>query len=238
MRIYLFRHTEAIPHRAAADGDRWLTPAGRKAVRKAVKQLRRLDVRWDAILTSPLVRAVQTAELAAARIKGKAQIAVADALRPGRGSWEAYRAVAQAAGTDTIALVGHEPDLGIALGQALGTGPFALDKGAVVALELDKTGKIKPIGLLAPGAEDWAPLASQPPAPRPAPKAKPAGKPATKTIAKTVAKPANAKPRAKAASNGKAPASPRPAVAAAAGASKNGKKPAAARPSRSRPAGK
>ncbi|MBM3269267.1 MAG: phosphohistidine phosphatase SixA [Candidatus Sericytochromatia bacterium] len=194
MRVFLFRHTEAVDAGAATDADRWLTPAGRKAARKAAKRLRRLDVRWDSVLTSPLVRAVQTAEIAAARLKGKAAVTVADCLRPGKGSWDAFRAAAAATGGAAVALVGHEPDLGAAVGQALGTAPIALAKGAIAALEVDKGGKVTSFGLLAPGAEDWAPL-SGPPAARPvakAAKAKPAVKAPVSKAKPPAAKPARA----------------------------------------------
>ena len=60
-----------------------------------------------------------------------------------------------------MALVGHEPDLGIALGQALGAGPVALPKGAVAALERGGDGTWTALGLLRPASSCWEPLGAK-----------------------------------------------------------------------------
>ncbi len=64
MEIYLIRHGTAVELAAVdRDEDRWLTKTGIKKVRRAAKSLRRLDVEFDLILSSPVVRAHQTADL-------------------------------------------------------------------------------------------------------------------------------------------------------------------------------
>jgi len=64
--IYLVRHGDAAPEEdAGSDRDRWLTPKGRESVRVLARLLREQAVAPDAILSSPLPRAVQTAELLA-----------------------------------------------------------------------------------------------------------------------------------------------------------------------------
>ena len=66
MKIYLVRHAEAVPEDGAVrDDDRWLTPRGREAARGLARLLREQQVEPDAVLTSPLPRALQTAELLA-----------------------------------------------------------------------------------------------------------------------------------------------------------------------------
>lgn len=66
MRIYLVRHGDAVPEEeAGSDRDRWLSAKGREHARVLGKLLREQGVEPDVILTSPLPRAVQTAELLA-----------------------------------------------------------------------------------------------------------------------------------------------------------------------------
>src|SRR5436190_6893002 len=66
MRIYLVRHGDAVPEdEAGSDRDRWLSPRGREAARILGRLLREQRVEPDAIVCSPLPRAVQTAELIA-----------------------------------------------------------------------------------------------------------------------------------------------------------------------------
>lgn len=66
MRIYLVRHGDAVPEdEAGSDRDRWLSSKGREGARILGKLLREQKVEVDAILSSPLPRAVQTAELLA-----------------------------------------------------------------------------------------------------------------------------------------------------------------------------
>ena len=66
MRIYLVRHGDAVPEEdAGSDRDRWLSAKGREHARVLGKLLREEGVEPDAILSSPLPRAVQTAEILA-----------------------------------------------------------------------------------------------------------------------------------------------------------------------------
>ena len=69
MRIYLVRHGDAVPEEdAGSDRDRWLSARGREAARILGRLLREQRVEPDAIVCSPLPRAVQTAELLAASL--------------------------------------------------------------------------------------------------------------------------------------------------------------------------
>jgi phosphohistidine phosphatase len=69
MRIYLVRHGDAVPEEeAGSDRDRWLSARGREHARILGRLLREQRVEPDIILSSPLPRAVQTAELLAQSI--------------------------------------------------------------------------------------------------------------------------------------------------------------------------
>lgn len=107
MQLYLIRHAAAAdPHVDGSDAARPLTPRGRSSFRRAVDGLRALDVRFDLVLHSPLLRAVQTADLCAPLLAGETRVSTALAEPPG----EALLALLDPA-LDSIALVGHEPYL-------------------------------------------------------------------------------------------------------------------------------
>lgn len=135
MRVFLVRHAQAIeagPRRS--DEARFLTPDGRATARKVGARLAEEGMRFDAVLTSPLVRAVQTAELMAQSIGFVGVVESFFALAPGAPP----RLVAEelASHGEAVAVFGHEPTIS-ALGAFL-TGqpsfpPFR--PGQVVLLE-------------------------------------------------------------------------------------------------------
>jgi phosphohistidine phosphatase len=140
MKLYLVRHAEAIDRVVTTpDGSRYLTPAGRLSFRKIARRAREEGAAPDVIFTSPLLRAVQTAEILAERLKHKGEVVVARELSPGF-DLQALRSLLAGAGNPAeAAFVGHEPDLGdIAAALMSVPGGFPLRKGAVVALEADK----------------------------------------------------------------------------------------------------
>ena len=140
MKLYLVRHAEAIERSATTpDASRCLTTKGRLSFRKIARRARKAGAAPDVIFTSPLLRAVQTAEILAERLKQKGEVVVAGELSPGF-DLRALRALLAGAGNPAeAAFVGHEPDLGgIAAALTAAPGGFPLRKGAIVALEADK----------------------------------------------------------------------------------------------------
>jgi phosphohistidine phosphatase len=110
VRIFLVRHGDAVPEEdAGSDRDRWLSPRGREAARILGRLLREQRVSPDAILCSPLPRAVQTAELIAASIDYLGPISsrrcFEPAAQPRVGATEV-----SAVGVSVI-VVGHEPSI-------------------------------------------------------------------------------------------------------------------------------
>lgn len=117
MRIYLVRHGDAVPEEdAGSDRDRWLSPRGREAARILGRLLRETRVEADAIVCSPLPRAVQTAELVAASVDYIGHIESWRCLEPSAQPRVAAGQLA-AIGTSVI-VVGHEPSIS-ALGAFL-----------------------------------------------------------------------------------------------------------------------
>lgn len=117
MRIYLIRHGHAVDEDInLTDEHRYLTKKGRKAVREVARVLKHEGVELDAVLTSPLVRAVQTAELLAERLDFIGVVEALPALRPGVPPRVA--ALELPSRGVSVAVFGHEPNLS-ALGAFL-----------------------------------------------------------------------------------------------------------------------
>jgi phosphohistidine phosphatase len=131
--IYLIRHGKAEDSHPLGDECRGLTAEGRRDFRRFAHEVKkRLELK--AIATSPLVRAVQTAELLAEAMEID-EVVVRGALAYEQASGASVLAMARALGPGW-ALVGHNPSMGEALAQAVGLGTDAarFRKGAIAAL--------------------------------------------------------------------------------------------------------
>jgi phosphohistidine phosphatase len=106
MRLYLVRHAEAEP--GTPDELRPLTANGRQAARALGRQLREETGRVDAVVSSPLLRARQTAEAIARELDLQAE--PVELLAPGAGEAELLAAI-EGRG-DVVVAVGHQPDCG------------------------------------------------------------------------------------------------------------------------------
>src|SRR5262245_42559753 len=138
--LYLIRHAVAEER-----GDAWpddtkrpLSDDGASRMRKAARGLARLGVTFDVILTSPLVRTRQTAEIVAAAFDIRPPIVAVESLVPG-GSLPAVFADLEKQGRRRqIAVVGHEPEIGELAARLAGSRhPFAFKKGAVCRIDVD-----------------------------------------------------------------------------------------------------
>lgn len=116
MKILIIRHAKAEPRTVGSTGKkdaaRPLTDAGRKSMRKASKGLQTLIPKLDVLVTSPLVRAQQTAAIISKRYAAMPITQLA-ALAPGGSVQALLEWLREQPATATVALVGHEPDLGI-----------------------------------------------------------------------------------------------------------------------------
>ncbi|MGE0360635.1 MAG: phosphohistidine phosphatase SixA [Vicinamibacterales bacterium] len=145
LELYLVRHAVAALRGPdyPDDAERPLTPEGVDRWRRSAAGLREIGVAVDVVLTSPLVRAQETAEILAATLKPKPRLTVAEALAPGRKPADALALIAKYAaaprGASRLALVGHEPDLGELAARLLGAkGVIEFKKGAVCRLDVDR----------------------------------------------------------------------------------------------------
>lgn len=132
--IWLLRHAEAAD--GEPDAERPLTEKGQRQARTAGRALAAMEVRIDACVSSPKVRAVQTAELACEPLGLEVQ--VDDRLAGGPFDPEE---VANGYG-EHVMLVGHDPDFSMAVHSATGAqvrmkkgGVAAIEKGELIVLE-------------------------------------------------------------------------------------------------------
>ena len=110
MRVLIVRHGEAVdPSEAGSDGQRWLTEDGRRTMRGVAKVLSEHEVRLDQVFVSPLVRAVQTAEILAAASRFEGPVTVWPALAGGTTAQSLSSLEGVGSHEATVALVGHEP---------------------------------------------------------------------------------------------------------------------------------
>jgi phosphohistidine phosphatase len=120
MRLLLVRHGEAVDMRAApSDHDRWLTATGRQTVVRVGRALAKLDLEYSRIYTSPMVRAVQTAEILAAMHPGfGGSVEVLQALSNDQGTTaQALEPLEHAEVGDLIVMVSHMPKVGLLAGH-------------------------------------------------------------------------------------------------------------------------
>ena len=133
MLLYFMRHGEAEDTVAGqSDADRRLTERGLQRSRQAGAALRRMEVTLDLILTSPLRRAVQTAESVGEELQ--VPVTVADALAgPSlddvRQMWEEHGR------PGSLLLVGHEPDFSHLVGELLDGAEVEMKQGAIACLD-------------------------------------------------------------------------------------------------------
>jgi phosphohistidine phosphatase len=142
MKLYFLRHGEADwPDWKKPDDERPLTKPGKREMRVVAKFLDRLKVRPDLIVTSPLPRAAQTAEIAADYLKAK--VRKDESIAPGF-NLSKLRTVLKRHRANTLMLVGHEPDFTNVISGLTGAS-LKLAKAGVAFVEVDpksETGKL------------------------------------------------------------------------------------------------
>ncbi len=143
MRLYIVRHAIASPHGTLGvkDDDRALTKEGVEKMREAAAGLRALGYLPETILTSPLLRARQTAELLRDVFGKGIECRSTRSLAPSGDRQELYREIAlYDKKLKSLMLVGHQPSLGEIAGEiAWGSKDcyIELKKGGTCAIDLE-----------------------------------------------------------------------------------------------------
>ena len=134
MDLYFLRHAEAEEQEMGqADADRELTRKGREQAQRTAAWLRKRKVRVEVVLSSPLLRAVQTAEPVADLMS--VDVEEDPRLAGGKLTPRALRALVEENGNPrSLLFVGHEPDLSVLIGQ-LTAEPVELKKSALALVQ-------------------------------------------------------------------------------------------------------
>jgi phosphohistidine phosphatase len=138
--LYLIRHGLAAARGDAYpdDSKRPLTNKGISRLKSEVRALVALDVTFDQILTSPLVRARQTADVFAEHLPSHPPVANAASLAPGGKYAAVLDDLAKHSRKSRIALVGHEPDMGELAAKLIGARrAIEFKKGAICRIDFE-----------------------------------------------------------------------------------------------------
>ncbi len=147
MILYIVRHAIAEQRDSNSseeeDSQRPLTDAGRKKFRQAAKGLRDMEIQIDRILSSPYLRAADTARILQKKLDlAKDQVVLLDDLSPTGDPDRLIKDIGEKFGAiENIALVGHEPGLSRLISVLLSgdpTLPITMKKGGVCCLSVEK----------------------------------------------------------------------------------------------------
>jgi phosphohistidine phosphatase len=143
MQIYLLRHgiaEDAKPGRS--DAERRLTEEGKEKLRRVLERARAADVSPSLILTSPLVRAVETAEIAAEVLGYKEKLMRTKALEPSASPPQVWEEIRSHKNEAQLLLAGHEPLFSQVAAYLLRSPALQVDmkKGALVRIDVDGFG--------------------------------------------------------------------------------------------------
>ncbi len=142
--FYILRHGIAVERGMAGisdDAKRPLTPEGKQKMRQIAEGLGRLGVALDWIVSSPLVRTVETAEILAESLGDSVPMDFAEALRPGGSPEALITFLAKRPNRKRVMVVGHEPDLGEMAARLIGAGRHAnlgFKKGGCCLITFDE----------------------------------------------------------------------------------------------------
>lgn len=137
MKIYIVRHAIAEDSAKGGDRERALTEEGRKKMKEAAAGFARLDPEIDTIYSSPLVRAVQTAEIIVRAIGYDRPIEIMEELSPGHSAEDVTKRLRALKKIGSVMLTGHEPDCSELSQYLLGGAQIEFKKGAICLIEAE-----------------------------------------------------------------------------------------------------
>ena len=134
-RLHLLRHADAGDPEAwsGSDDARPLSPKGEKQSRRLGKHLTAIGFTADAIISSPKLRARQTAEIVAAEL-GR-ELTIDDRLGFGLDAVAVEAILFDAGEPEAPVLVGHDPDFSELAAWLIGASSFTMKKGALVRID-------------------------------------------------------------------------------------------------------
>jgi phosphohistidine phosphatase len=140
LELYLIRHGIAADRgeEYPDDSKRPLTSAGIKRLQREARALDTLEVGFDHIIASPLLRTKQTADVLAESLKSKPTVTTSDSLAPAGTPAAVIQELGRHMRKGRIALVGHEPNIGELAGRLIGARvPLEFKKGGICRIDFD-----------------------------------------------------------------------------------------------------
>lgn len=149
MELYILRHGIAEEGAGKRDEDRELTDKGRDRLHSMLRLAADAGVRPALIVTSPLVRAVQTAEIAAKELLYDGDLLRSSALIPEADPWDTWSEILMHRDSKSLLLASHNPLCSRLPGLLLRSPGMQVhfDKGAMACIEFDRFGT-EPRGIL------------------------------------------------------------------------------------------
>jgi phosphohistidine phosphatase len=151
MELYLFRHGIAEdPHAGLSDADRQLTDEGRKKTAAVARLASRSGVQLTLIASSPLIRARQTAEIAAKNTGYEGPITTLESLVPDGSPERVWADVRDYSDEPAILLAGHEPLMGRLSAYLLNAASLQIDvkKASLIRIDFESLRAGQPHGIL------------------------------------------------------------------------------------------
>ncbi len=156
MNLYILRHGIAEDRddgKYPDDRQRPLTDKGADRIRREVEGMNAIGIAPDVIITSPLVRAVQTAEIVRQGLNAPPRLTISDALVPGAHPSLMQNLTAVYPSETNLMAIGHEPQLSSIVSYILTeqtTGFIKLKKGALCNLDLSAQGDERLLWVVTP----------------------------------------------------------------------------------------
>lgn len=139
MKLYFLRHGLAgePSEWRGNDFDRPLTDEGKERMTRQAATIATLDLELDAVLTSPLMRAYQTAEIVARQLNRLDKLMKDERLGPGFNTQQLAKILAAHPKANALMLVGHEPGLSETIGDLIGGGRVVCKKGSLIRVDVN-----------------------------------------------------------------------------------------------------
>jgi phosphohistidine phosphatase len=150
MEVYLLRHGIAEDRaESGRDADRALTDDGRKKLTKVLERARKAGVTPTLILSSPLKRAFETAEIAAKELGYSSEISITNSLTPDSAPQRVWTEIRAHRDEPALLLAGHEPLFSATVAFMLGSSRSMVEfkKAGLVRIDFDSLGA-EPRGVL------------------------------------------------------------------------------------------
>jgi phosphohistidine phosphatase len=138
MKLYFLRHGSAGQRGewTGNDFDRPLTEEGKERMARQAATLAKLGLNLDLIITSPLIRAYQTAEIVAQRLNMAEELVQDEGLAPGFGPDQLAKILQAHPDANALMLVGHEPDFSETISHLIGGGRVIVKKGGLACVDM------------------------------------------------------------------------------------------------------